>query len=112
MLGASCSGPCGSSSTSGFTTQGWTRQQAIDYLGGPTPKTSARSTVTWSGPGQALAYKIASSSSSACGAKAGGNARRALTSAPSTTELLRDGAMPLSVLESKMDRWIAGQTRR
>jgi uncharacterized protein (DUF885 family) len=27
-------------------------------------------------------------------------------------ELLRDGAMPLGVLEAKMDRWLAGQTPR
>ena len=26
-------------------------------------------------------------------------------------ELLRDGAMPLSVLESKMDRWLAARRR-
>ncbi|MBI2210019.1 MAG: DUF885 family protein, partial [Deltaproteobacteria bacterium] len=63
-------------------------------------------------PGQALAYKIGQLKISQIRARAekalGANfAIRAFHD-----ELLKDGAMPLDLLEAKMDGWIAGPSDR
>jgi uncharacterized protein (DUF885 family) len=89
----------------------WTRQQAVDYLGGPSDDTEREVVRYMAWPGQALGYKI--------GQLAIKNLRheaeRALGPAFDVRvfhdELLMDGAMPLSILEAKMRRWIARQRR-
>jgi uncharacterized protein (DUF885 family) len=93
----------------GLHDKGWTREHAIDYLGGPTlnNEREVERYMVW--PGQALAYKIGQ-------LKFLGLRRRAEAALGARfdvrafhDELLRDGAMPLSVLEEKMDRWIAAR---
>jgi uncharacterized protein (DUF885 family) len=96
----------------GLHAKGWTRQQAIDYLGGPTLDTvrEVERYMVW--PGQALGYKIGQLTILALRRKAEAALGPAFDLRAFHDELLRDGAMPLSVLESKMERWIVNQTRR
>jgi len=96
----------------GLHDKGWTRQQAIDYLGGPTVDSvrEVERYMVW--PGQALAYKIGQLKFLGLRRKAEATLGARFDIRAFHDELLRDGAMPLSVLESKMDRWIAGQARR
>jgi uncharacterized protein (DUF885 family) len=65
--------------------------------------------IAW--PGQALSYKIGQLKISAIRAKA----QKALGSKFDIRafhdELLKDGALPLDLLEAKMDRWIEAQLR-
>ena len=93
----------------GLHAKGWTRAEAIQYLGGATANTELEVERYMAWPGQALGYKIGQLRISALRKKA----ERAL--GPSFDvrafhdELLRDGAMPLDVLEAKMDRWLAAR---
>jgi uncharacterized protein (DUF885 family) len=94
----------------GLHAKGWTREQAIAYMLDNSSMAESdviaeveRYIVT---PGQALGYKIGQLRISAMRAKA----ERAL--GPNFdvkafhSEVLRDGALPMSVLERKIDRWI------
>jgi uncharacterized protein (DUF885 family) len=95
----------------GLHTKRWTREQAMDYLGGRSPGTELevdRYTV-W--PGQALAYKIGQLRILGLRRKAEAALGAAFDLRAFHDELLRDGAMPLDVLEAKMDRWLAAQKR-
>jgi uncharacterized protein (DUF885 family) len=95
----------------GLHARGWTREQAIQYLGGRTPGVELevdRYTV-W--PGQALAYKIGQLRILGLRRKAEAALGPAFDVRAFHDELLRDGAMPLDVLEAKMDRWLAAQKR-
>ena len=96
----------------GLHDRGWTRQQAIAYLGGPTPNTvrEVERYMVW--PGQALGYKIGQLRILALRRKAEAALGTAFDLRAFHDELLRDGAMPLSVLVAKMDRWLARQPRR
>jgi uncharacterized protein (DUF885 family) len=62
-------------------------------------------------PGQALAYKIGQLKISAIRAKAEAALGANLDIRDFHDELLKDGAMPLDLLEAKMDRWIEAQCR-
>ena len=89
----------------------WDRQRAIDYFLENTVKqeldivNEVDRYIVW--PGQALAYKIGQPKISAIRA----NAERALGARFDIRdfhdELLRDGPLPLDLLEVKMDAWIA-----
>jgi uncharacterized protein (DUF885 family) len=95
----------------GLHAKGWTREQAIQYLRDTNGYSEAFATsaieryMAW--PGQALSYKIGSlkigelrqRASAAMGPKFSLPAFHAV--------VLGDGQMPLSVLEQKVDRWIA-----
>lgn len=59
-------------------------------------------------PGQALSYKIGQLKILEIRKKAEAALGAAFDLRAFHDELLGDGAMPLSVLEAKMDRWIAG----
>jgi uncharacterized protein (DUF885 family) len=93
----------------GLHDKGWTRQQAIDYLGGPTVDNirEVERYMVW--PGQALAYKIGQLKFLELRRRAEAALGARFDIRAFHDELLSDGAMPLSVLESKMDRWIAGR---
>ena len=95
----------------GLHSQGWTRGQAIQYLRdtlGDTEavaKSAIERYMAW--PGQALAYKVGSLkimelrqlAATRLGAK---------FSLPAFHDIvLNDGAMPLALLEAKVNRWIA-----
>ena len=63
-------------------------------------------------PGQALAYKIGQLKIRELRTRAETAARRAIsTCANSIRPCSADGALPLDVLEAKIDRWIAAQKR-
>lgn len=96
----------------GLHDKSWTREQAIEYLGGPTPNNvrEVERYMVW--PGQALGYKIGQLRILALRTKAETVLGAAFDVRAFHDELLRDGAMPLSVLEAKMDRWLAAEARR
>ena len=93
----------------GLHDKGWTREQAIAYLGGRTPNNEREVERYMVWPGQALAYKIGQLKFLGLRRKAEATLGTRFDIRAFHDELLRDGAMPLSVLETKMDRWIAGR---
>lgn len=95
----------------GIHAKGWTREQAIQYmretLGYPEAlaKSETERYMVW--PGQALGYKIGSLKIAELRARASA-ALGDKFSLPKFHEIvLGDGTLPLSLLEAKVDRWIA-----
>jgi uncharacterized protein (DUF885 family) len=98
---------------SGMHFKGWTRQQTLDYMLANSPAEPTRAIAEAERfaaiPGQALAYKIGQlkivelrqRAEKALGAK--------FSVAAFHDEVLRDGSVPLEVLEAKIDRWITTQ---
>ncbi len=95
----------------GMHAKGWTREKAIQYYRDtvgytePLAKSEIERYMVW--PGQALGYKIGS-------LKIAELRKRAQTALGSKFSLpkfheivLEDGTMPLSLLEAKVDKWIA-----
>jgi uncharacterized protein (DUF885 family) len=62
-------------------------------------------------PGQALGYKIGQLTFLALRTRAQAALGPAFDVRAFHDELLADGAMPLTVLEAKMERWIAARAR-
>jgi uncharacterized protein (DUF885 family) len=93
----------------------WDRQKASDFFVENTAKpeldivNEVDRYIAW--PGQALAYKIGQLKISAIRAKAEKALGKKFDVRIFHDELLKDGALPLDVLEAKMDAWIAGQLR-
>ncbi|HLF26099.1 MAG TPA: DUF885 domain-containing protein [Anaerolineae bacterium] len=95
----------------GLHSLGWTRQQAIDYMAANTASTLLNLAnevdryIAW--PGQALAYKLGELKIRELRAQA----EQQLGSRFDVREfhdiVLRDGALPLAVLEAKVKRWLA-----
>ncbi|HWS40906.1 MAG TPA: DUF885 family protein, partial [Arenimonas sp.] len=97
----------------GLHSKNWTREQVIQYMldnsaeSLTTATSEAERYVAW--PGQALSYKIGelkiqqlrARSEAALGSKFDIRAFHA--------EVLKDGSVPLNVLEAKIDRWIKSQ---
>ena len=95
----------------GMHAKGWSREKAIQYykdtLGYPdtTAKSEIERYMVW--PGQALGYKIGALKILELRKRAEA-ALGANFSLPKFHEIvLQDGTMPLSLLEAKVDRWIA-----
>jgi uncharacterized protein (DUF885 family) len=95
----------------GMHAKGWTREQSIKYMQDTLgyPERLARSEteryMAW--PGQALGYKVGSLKIAELRARAT-KALGAKFSLPKFHEVvLSDGTVPLSLLEAKVDRWIA-----
>jgi uncharacterized protein (DUF885 family) len=95
----------------GLHTKGWTREQAVEYLGGRTPNIELEVDRYMVWPGQALGYKIGQLKILSLRREAEAALGDAFDVRAFHDELLRDGAMPLSVLEAKMGRWLAAQRR-
>jgi uncharacterized protein (DUF885 family) len=95
----------------GLHAKGWTRAQAIDYLGGPTLDTEREVERYMAWPGQALGYKIGQLKIRALRTKAEQALGPAFDVRAFHDEVLRDGAVPLDVLEAKIDRWLASVRR-
>jgi uncharacterized protein (DUF885 family) len=91
----------------GLHAKGWTREQAMDYLGGATPGTQLEVERYMAWPGQALGYKIGQLKILSLRRKAEAALGPAFDVRAFHDELLRDGALPLDVLEAKMERWIS-----
>lgn len=97
----------------GLHNKNWTREQVIDYMKANSAVENtdavAEAERYMAIPGQALAYKIGElkiqeqklKAQKALGAKFDPRAFHA--------EVLKDGSVPLSVLEAKIDRWIKSQ---
>jgi uncharacterized protein (DUF885 family) len=93
----------------GLHDRGWTREQAVRYLGPPRDNAEREVDRYLAWPGQALGYKIGQLKILAIRRKAEAALGAAFDIRAFHDELLRDGAMPLRILEAKMDRWIAAR---
>jgi uncharacterized protein (DUF885 family) len=97
----------------GLHSKGWTREQVLEYIDANSATSDARRIAETERyiaiPGQALAYKLGQLKISELRARA----ERALGDRFDVrrfhTVVLADGALPLDVLEAKVDRWIAAQ---
>ncbi|MBS0461233.1 MAG: DUF885 family protein [Proteobacteria bacterium] len=97
----------------GIHALGWSREQAIDYMlansaMSPTDVTAEVERYI-AMPAQALAYKTGQMDISRLRAKATRELGAKFDVRAFHTELLKDGALPLAVLDDKLDRWIASQ---
>lgn len=97
----------------GIHYKGWTRQQAIDFFMDNAAKTEldiVNEIDRYIGtPGQALAYKIGQLKMSELRAEAEARLGENFDVRAFHDHLLGAGALPLDVLETRMDRWLAEQ---
>lgn len=97
----------------GIHHKGWSREQALRFLMETTQTGEAGAAleidryIAW--PGQALAYKIGQLKISAIRAKAEKTLGPRFDIRTFHDELLKDGALPLELLERKMDSWLKPQ---
>jgi uncharacterized protein (DUF885 family) len=96
---------------SGIHAKGWTRDQAIEYMlaNSPMARTDATAEVERyiAIPGQALAYKIGQLTISRTKAKAKAALGTRFDPRAFHAQVLDTGALPMPVLEKKIDSWIA-----
>jgi len=94
-------------------TKGMTREQAIQYMmdheGIDEQGATAEIERYMTNPGQALGYKIGALKIRELRNRYEKQLGSKFNIAEFHNQILKDGAMPLSVLESKMDAWAAGQ---
>jgi len=97
----------------GIHAKGWSRQQVLDYMYENSAVAEARAVSEaerfMAIPGQALAYKVGQLKIRAIRDDAEARLGDKFDVKTFHTEVLRDGAMPLSMLESKINRWIEAQ---
>lgn len=97
----------------GLHSKGWTRQQVIDFMFANSATTQTDAVAETERyiaiPGQALAYKIGELKIKELRARAQAALGDRFDIKAFHAEVLKDGAVPLAVLESKIDRWIAAQ---
>ncbi len=97
----------------GLHSKGWTREQVIKYMLDNSAESETQSTaeaeryIAW--PGQALAYKIGELKIKSLRAKAEKELGAKFDIRKFHAEVLKDGSVPLDVLEAKIDRWIASE---
>ncbi|WP_242104427.1 DUF885 family protein [Lysobacter sp. M2-1] len=97
----------------GLHSKGWTREQVIKYMLDNSAESETQATaeaeryVAW--PGQALAYKIGELKIKEVRAKAEKELGPKFDVREFHAEVLKDGSVPLDVLEQKIDRWIAAK---
>jgi prolyl oligopeptidase len=100
----------------GMHYKGWTRQQAIEFFMDNAAKTEQDIVneidryISW--PGQALAYKIGQLKMLELREKAEQALGDAFDIRAFHDALLGGGALPLEVLEMRMNRWLAGELRK
>jgi uncharacterized protein (DUF885 family) len=94
----------------GIHFKGWTRQQTLDYMYANSPAEPTRAISEAERfaaiPGQALAYKIGQLKIVELRKRAEKSLGKKFDVKAFHDEVLRDGAVPLEVLEKKIDRWI------
>lgn len=97
----------------GLHSKGWTRQQVIDYMLHNSAESQSQATAEaeryMAIPGQALAYKIGELKIKQLRAKAEKALGPKFDIRQFHAEVLKDGAVPLDILEGKIDRWIAAR---
>ncbi len=97
----------------GIHAKGWTREQAIDYMRKNEPITEQAATAEveryMARPGQALSYKVGELKIKELRDKYAKQLGNRFKLSRFHDELLKDGNMPLSVLQTKMDAWAAKQ---
>jgi len=97
----------------GLHSKGWTRERVLEYMEANSAAAEARrvsETERYMAiPGQALAYKIGQIKISELRARAEQTLGPKFDVRRFHTAVLGDGALPLDVLEDKIDRWIASQ---
>jgi uncharacterized protein (DUF885 family) len=97
----------------GLHSKGWTREQVIKYMldnsaASETDATAeAERYIAW--PSQATAYKIGELDIQALKKKAKAQLGDKFDPREFHAEILKDGALPLSVLDDKVDRWLASK---
>jgi len=94
----------------GLHAKGWTRTQALDYLHAhlAVDDVDAQSLIDWyvANPADALACKIGAMRIQALRARAQQLLAGRFEVRGFHTEILKDGAMPLDILEAKMNAWM------
>ena len=97
----------------GLHSKGWSREQVLEYMDANSSAAEARRVSEaeryMAIPGQALAYKIGQLKLSELRARAEHELGPKFDVRKFHTAVLVDGALPLDVLEAKVDRWIASQ---
>lgn len=99
----------------GIHFKGWTREQAIDYMlansgmGRSDATAEVERYIAW--PGQALGYKIGALTIQRLRRKAESELGPKFDIRAFHDQVLMSGALPLPILEAKIDRWIAGQKK-
>ncbi|MBT8082413.1 MAG: DUF885 domain-containing protein [Gammaproteobacteria bacterium] len=97
----------------GIHAKGWSRQQVLDYMYANSAVAEARAVSEaerfMAIPGQALAYKVGQLKIRAIRDKAEERLGDSFDVKAFHTQVLKDGAMPLSMLEAKIDRWVDSQ---
>lgn len=97
----------------GLHSKGWTREQVIAYMLDNSAESETQATaeaeryIAW--PAQALAYKIGELKIQELKQRAQKTLGAKFDIREFHAEVLKDGAVPLSVLEAKIDRWIASK---
>ncbi|HEY9541237.1 MAG TPA: DUF885 family protein [Luteimonas sp.] len=95
----------------GLHSKDWTREQVIKYMLDNSAESKTQATaeaeryIAW--PGQALAYKIGELKIQSLRTKAEKALGPEFDVREFHAEVLKDGAVPLQILEGKIDRWIA-----
>jgi uncharacterized protein (DUF885 family) len=97
----------------GLHSKGWTREQVIEYIAANSAQSNERRIAETERyiaiPGQAVAYKIGQIKISELRARAERELGDRFDVRKFHTAVLADGALPLDVLEAKIERWIAAQ---
>lgn len=99
----------------GLHAKGWTREQSIAYFLDNTPQGEVVATqeveryIAW--PGQALSYKIGELKLRELRTRAEQTLGKKFDLRAFHDEVLAHGSVPLSVLETAVDRWIAAQKK-
>jgi uncharacterized protein (DUF885 family) len=97
----------------GIHAKGWTRQEVLDYMLANSAVADVRAVAEaerfMAIPGQALAYKVGQLKIREIRDDAEAVLGDKFNVKDFHTEVLKDGAMPLSMLEAKIDRWVQAQ---
>ena len=97
----------------GIHALGWTRQEVLDYMAANSAASETRRVQEaerfMAIPGQALAYKIGQLKIREIRNNAETRLGERFDVRDFHAEVLKDGAMPLSILEAKIDRWVDAQ---
>ncbi|MCY7312776.1 MAG: DUF885 family protein, partial [Pseudoxanthomonas sp.] len=97
----------------GLHSKGWTREQVIKYMLDNSAESETHATAEaeryMAIPGQALAYKIGELKIKQLRARAEQALGDSFDIREFHAEVLKDGSVPLDVLEAKIDRWIASK---